>query len=74
MEPIYVLKRNKIIKGPFSFENLKIKGLKESDKIWFKGLSDWMYAKEVQELNEIPRVQQNTAPNTILGKIFAFLN
>jgi hypothetical protein len=41
MEKIYLLKKDKIMLGPYSIQNLKEKNLKASDLIWYEGLPDW---------------------------------
>ncbi|MBN8838351.1 MAG: DUF4339 domain-containing protein [Sphingobacteriia bacterium] len=73
MEPIYILKRDKIITGPFTFEKLKSIGIKTTDKLWFKGLSDWTVAGDIQAFNEIPRIVPSR-PDNLLKKIFSFLS
>lgn len=50
---IYLLKKNKLLKGPYTLDVLKDKGLKASDMVWFKGLDDWTEAKNVEILDEI---------------------
>ncbi|MDB5192766.1 MAG: hypothetical protein JWQ96_2329 [Segetibacter sp.] len=45
MNKIYILKHEKYLRGPYSLEILKEKGLKSTDKIWFDGLAEWMPAK-----------------------------
>lgn len=39
--------------GPFSFEDLKQKGVESATLIWFDGLSTWTKAGEIPELHEI---------------------
>lgn len=72
MEPIYVLKNNKTIIGPLSFEKLKSKGVKESDKFWFAGLPDWTVASEIQAFSELPRLVP-ARPKNIFRRMFSFL-
>lgn len=50
---IYLLKKNKLLKGPYTLDVLKDKGLKANDMVWFKGLDDWTEAKNVEILDEI---------------------
>ena len=39
--------------GPFTFDDLKQKGVEASTLIWFDGLDKWTEAANIQELNEI---------------------
>jgi hypothetical protein len=39
--------------GPFSFDELKQKGIEATTMIWFDGLSSWVKAGEIPELKEI---------------------
>jgi hypothetical protein len=39
--------------GPFSFEELRNKDIKNKTLIWFQGLEDWKPAEEIKELGEI---------------------
>jgi hypothetical protein len=45
MDKIFVLKKAKFITGPFTLAQLIEKGLKDSDKIWHDGLTDWVDPK-----------------------------
>lgn len=51
MEKIYLLKKDKIMLGPFSVEKLKEKNLKASDLIWYEGLPDWTPAGNLISLD-----------------------
>lgn len=51
MDKIYILKHDKVMLGPFTLENLKEKNLKPSDLIWYEGLTDWIPAGNLSELN-----------------------
>lgn len=39
--------------GPFTFEELKAKGLKRDTPVWFDGLPDWQRAADVEELRNL---------------------
>jgi hypothetical protein len=39
--------------GPFSFDDLKIRGIEASTLIWFDGIDNWTEAINVQELKDI---------------------
>ena len=53
MEKIFVLKHDKFMKGPFTLHELKVKGLKSTDKIWYEGMKDWMFAGNLLEFKDI---------------------
>ena len=40
-----------------SFEELKSKGLKASDFVWFEGLDDWKPATQIEEMASLIKVQ-----------------
>jgi hypothetical protein len=50
MENIYLLKRDKLLLGPYTIEMLKEKNIKPSDLLWYEGLADWVPAGTVFEL------------------------
>lgn len=50
---IYILKKSKLLKGPYTLDILKDKGIRSTDMVWFKGLEDWTEAKNVQILDSI---------------------
>lgn len=39
--------------GPFTFEELKTKRIRKSTLVWRKGLSDWTFAANLEELKDI---------------------
>lgn len=39
--------------GPFSFEELRHKGINTKTMVWYEGLSEWSEAGKLEELNEI---------------------
>ena len=41
MEKIYLMKKDKVMLGPYTLEKLKEKQLKTSDLVWYEGLADW---------------------------------
>lgn len=55
MEKIYVLKQDKFMYGPLTYLQIKAKGLRESDKIWYEGMTDWLPAINIAEFKELVR-------------------
>ena len=53
MDKIYILKKNKLIRGPYTYDALKIRGIKQEDKIWYEGLKDWTPVTGLDEFKEI---------------------
>src|SRR5450432_181241 len=52
--PSYLLLRDHVESGPFSFEELNEAGLKSTDLIWIVGKSsEWIYADEIKKLRDI---------------------
>lgn len=49
----YFYSKGKEKSGPFSFEELKNEGISKDTLIWFEGLDDWKYAREIKEFEEI---------------------
>jgi hypothetical protein len=49
----YYLHESGAQQGPFSFEELKQKGISRGTPIWFEGLSNWTNAGDIEELKEI---------------------
>lgn len=39
--------------GPFTIDELKLKGIEKDTPIWFEGVSDWTKASELDELKEL---------------------
>jgi hypothetical protein len=74
MNKIYVLKKKAIIRGPYTTEVLAKRGLKETDMVWFEGLPDWTYPREVEVLKNTIKYYSSKPENiTIIDKIFGFL-
>jgi hypothetical protein len=40
MEKIYILKKKKLMYGPYSLNYVKEKGIKKDDMVWYEGLND----------------------------------
>ncbi len=49
MQKIYLLRKDKIMLGPFSLEKLQEKQLKPSDLVWYEGLPDWTPAGNLEQ-------------------------
>ena len=75
MEKIYVLKKNKLIRGPYTYRALKIRGIKEDDKIWYEGLKDWIPVMNINEFREIVKIRTRSRlmPHNFLSRFFSFL-
>lgn len=75
MDKIYILKKNKLIRGPYTYGALKIRGIKEEDKIWYEGLKDWTPVIGMDEFKEIVRSRTRSHVDTpnFLNKFFSFL-
>jgi hypothetical protein len=73
MEIIYVLKQDRIIKGPFSLEALQKRGVKQTEKVWFKGLNDWTPINDIPTLQNIPKIIVVKTQLNFFQKIFSFL-
>jgi hypothetical protein len=56
--------------GPFSFDDLKQKGINSKTKVWLEGLSTWKEAKDVPELIAIIAI--NPPPFEIEDNKFAY--
>ncbi len=50
--------------GPFSFDDLKNENISKDTLIWFEGLDDWKYAKEIKEFQEILEVTPPPIPSS----------
>jgi hypothetical protein len=77
MEKIYLLKKDKIMLGPYSVEKLKEKNLKASDLIWYEGLPDWTPAGNLISLDTSdpktdPLPTQKLSLKGLLKKFFSF--
>ncbi|HMC85591.1 MAG TPA: GYF domain-containing protein [Chitinophagaceae bacterium] len=54
--PSYLLLRDQVESGPFSFDELKEAGLNSTDLIWVEGQStEWKYADEIKKMRDIVR-------------------
>ena len=73
MDKIYVLKKQKLIQGPYSFDSLKRKGLSYYDMVWYEGLSDWTPVDEVELLATLVKPNAKKIHKTIFDKVFSFL-
>lgn len=49
----YFLHNGQQQQGPFSFEELKSKGINTKTMIWFEGIAEWIEAGKLDELTEI---------------------
>lgn len=76
IDKIYILKKQKLMYGPYTLQKLKEKGLKPSDMVWYEGLNDWMPAEKVNFLSDflIEEKTSKTRKKTLLEKVFRFLN
>ncbi len=70
MEKIYVLKRDKFIKGPYSLKEIELKGLKNTDKVWYEGMKDWAFASNIAEFKAFIRLKADSSSS---GGFFARL-
>lgn len=75
MKKIYLLKKNKLIRGPYTYRALKIRGIKEDDKIWYEGLNDWTPVISIAEYREMVKVrsQNSLVQHNFLSRFFSFL-
>ncbi len=76
MKKIYILKKYKIIRGPYTIDHLKKVGIKEYDMIWYEGLSDWTPVTKIDSFKSVPLKGSLSGQNkngTILRKLFSFL-
>lgn len=76
LNDIYILKKKKLMYGPYTLAAVKEKGLKHEDMVWFTGLPDWTPVAQVESLVQF--VQSKTSKNlkkkTLIEKMFGFLN
>ncbi|MBS1628322.1 MAG: DUF4339 domain-containing protein [Bacteroidetes bacterium] len=73
MEMVYLLKKNKIINGPYNIETLKQRGIKSTDMVWCKGLVDWTPISQVDFLVDVPVIHSRKSNKTIIERVFSFL-
>ncbi len=77
MNNIYILKKRKLLYGPYSLEIVKQKGLKQTDLVWYQGLNDWTPVDQLEPLAQFivkKEQQQKQTEKTLFEKIFGFLN
>ena len=72
MDKIYILKKNKLISGPYSLQTVKDRGLYNNDMIWYEGLNDWTPAGQLEDFEGSIR-SSATIPKSIFEKVFGFL-
>jgi hypothetical protein len=71
MEKIFVLKRDKFIKGPYTLEEIQLKGLKNTDKVWYEGIKDWTFATNIAEFKYIISTKSETSTSgNFLNRLF----
>ena len=63
MEKIYVLKQGKFMYGPLTYLQIKAKGLRENDQIWYEGMSDWLPANALNDFKELIRTTNDKLSN-----------
>jgi hypothetical protein len=66
----YYIHNGKEQLGPFSFDDLKQKGINSKTMVWFEGFSTWKEAQYVPELNEI--ISNNPPPFKKEDKQFTY--
>lgn len=64
MEKIYVLKRDKFIKGPYTLKEVQLKGLKSTDKVWYQGIKDWTFATNIAEFKDLIHTKSESSNNS----------
>jgi hypothetical protein len=71
MEKIYVLKRDKFIKGPYTLQEIQLKGIKSTDKVWYEGIKDWTFATNIVELKDFIRTKtESSTSSSFLSRLF----
>ena len=55
----YYIVLNGVKEGPFTLEELKLKGVRETTLVWSSGLPDWVQA------NTLPEVMETITPNPV---------
>jgi hypothetical protein len=74
MEKIYILRKDKLIIGPFNSKKIAQKGLKVTDKIWYEGLEDWTPVEQLAHLVPCIVTAQPVKHNlSFFQKLFSFL-
>ena len=78
MDQIYILKKKKLMYGPYTLQVIKEKGLKQTDLIWYKGLVDWTPVENVKNLSDFIITEKHISihnnKKSFIQKIFSFLN
>jgi hypothetical protein len=73
MDKIYILKKDKLISGPYSLQYVKDKGmLRTTDMVWYEGLTDWTPVSQV-DLFEGHIKEHVKTEKTFFDKVFGFL-
>ncbi|HPH23782.1 MAG TPA: GYF domain-containing protein [Chitinophagaceae bacterium] len=75
MEKIYILKKKKLMYGPYSLNYVKEKGIKKDDMVWYEGLNDWTQAENIEFLIPFISTDANSAlkKKNLIQKVFSFL-
>ncbi|MDE3125379.1 MAG: DUF4339 domain-containing protein [Bacteroidota bacterium] len=73
MEKIYILRKGKLIIGPFNISKITKRGLKISDKVWYEGLEDWTPVAELAHLAPCIITPSQSSNTSFFQKVFAFL-
>ena len=75
MDKIYILKKNKLIRGPYTFEAIKFRGINQEDKLWFEGLTDWTASNDIEAFKPFIKTKftGNLMKMNFLKRIFHFL-
>ncbi len=74
MEKIYILKKHKLLFGPYTLSIVKEKGLKQTDLVWYEGLTDWTPVTSIIDLQDcIKGENHKVTERSLFQKMFAFL-
>jgi GYF domain 2 len=68
MDKIYILKKDKVMSGPYSLTTIAQNGLQASDRIWYEGLPQWMPAQQVSSLKKMVRPTSISFLNRLFKK------
>ena len=64
----FLLLRDDVQSGPYSFEEIKSKGLQSTDLVWVLGISNgWTYTSEIEEFAGIVQGQPNTVQSSAIS-------
>ncbi len=58
--------------GPLTYLQIKAKGLRDTDQIWYEGMSDWLPATNVNEFKDLVRITSNTSSGNFFTRLFKF--